>query len=44
MLALNNPVSSVTFPVKLITSFTEGELMLNVVLTIGNVISPVFML
>ena len=39
MFAVDNAMSSVIFPVKLITSFTTGLVMLNVVLTTGGVVS-----
>ena len=38
-MALNKPVSSVIFPVKLITSLTNGLVLLIEVLTTGNVLS-----
>src|SRR3989338_4047893 len=39
MFAVDNAISSVIFPVKLIMSFTTGLVMLNVVLTTGGVMS-----
>ena len=39
MFAVDNAISSVIFPVKLITSFTNGLVMLNVVLTTGTTVS-----